>query len=175
MTSRGGNVYDRTFLEGHIKPGIGLKNWVSRTNYPALNFVQTSPTEMSFYINHDYASPTAHLRRYSLRLDGFASVRSGAADGEMLTKPFTFSGNSLLVNFATSAGGGLRFELQDSAGKPLPGHSLSECRELIGNELDRVVEWNNSPTVTPLVGKTVRLRCVLKDADLFAIQFVNAD
>jgi hypothetical protein len=52
---------------------------------------------------------------------------------------------------------------------------LSECRELIGNELDRVVEWNKSPTVTPLVGKTVRLRCVLKDADLFVIQFVNAD
>ncbi len=174
MTSRGGNVYDRTFLEGHIKPGIGLRNWVSRTNYPALNFVQTGPTEMSFYINHDYASPTAHLRRYSLRLDGFASIRAGAAGGELLTKPFTFSGDALMVNFATSAGGGLRFELQDADGKPLPGYSLSDCRELIGNELDRVVEWNKSPTVTPHVGKSVRLRCVLKDADLFAIQFVKA-
>ena len=175
MTSRGGNVYDRTFLEGHIKPGIGLRNWVSRTNYPALNFVQTGPTEMSFYINHDYAQPTAHLRRYSLRLDGFASIRAGAVGGELVTKPFTFSGDALIVNFATSAGGGLQFELQDAFGKTLPGYSLSECRELIGNELDRVVEWNKSPTVTPHVGKSVRLRCVLKDADLFAIQFVKAN
>ena len=79
------------------------------------------------------------------------------------------------MNFATSAGGGIRFELQDSSGKPLPGHSLDECRELIGNELDRTVEWNKSPKLTPHSGKTVRLRCVLKDADLFAIQFVNAN
>jgi hypothetical protein len=175
MTSRGGNVYDRTFLEGHIKPGIGLRNWVSRTNYPALNFVQTGPTEMSFYINHDYAQPTAHLRRYSLRLDGFASVRAGASGGELLTKPFTFSGDMLRANFATSAGGSVRFELQDADGKPLSGYSLTDCRELIGNELDRVVEWNKLPTVTPHVGKSVRLRCVLKDADLFAFQFVPSN
>lgn len=173
MTSRGGSTYDRTFLEGHIKPRIGLRNWVSRTNYPALNVVQTGPTEMSLYVNHDYASPTSHVRRYSLRLDGFASVRAGASSGELLTKPFTFAGHSLSVNFATSAAGGLRFELQDAAGKPLPGYSLAECNELIGNELDRVVEWNKSPTLSPHVGKTVRLRCVLKDADLFAIQFVK--
>lgn len=173
MTSRGGNNYDRTFLEGHIKPGIGLRNWVSRTNYPALNLVPTGPTEMSLYVNHDYASPTAHLRRYSLRLDGLASVRAGAAGGELLTKPFTFTGDALSVNFATSAGGGLRFELQDTAGKPLAGYSLADCSELIGNELDRRVVWKNSLSVAPLVGQAVRLRCVLKDADLFAIQFVK--
>jgi hypothetical protein len=55
MTSRGGNVYDRTFMEAFIRPGIGLDNWVSRSNYPALNVVQTSPTEMSVYVNQDYA------------------------------------------------------------------------------------------------------------------------
>lgn len=93
MTSRGGAVYDRTFLEGYLKPGIGPQNWVSRTNYPALNVVQTGPTEMSLYVNQDYAQPTAHLRRYSLRLDGFASARADAQPGEMLTRPFIFTGN----------------------------------------------------------------------------------
>lgn len=173
MTSRGGSTYDRTFLEGHIKPGIGLRNWVSRTNYPALNIVPTEPTEMSLYVNHDYASPTSHVRRYSLRLDGFASVRAGAGVGELLTKPFAFTGNSLSVNFATSAAGGLRFELQDAAGKPLPGYSLAECNELIGNELDRRVHWNKSDRLSTLAGQIVRLRCVLKDTDLFAIQFAE--
>lgn len=171
MTSRGGDVYDRTFLEAHLKPGIGLSNWVSRTNYPALNFIPTGPTEMSYYINHDYASPTAHLRRYSLRLDGFASVRAGAEGGELLTRPFTFSGDRLVLNFATSAGGGLRCELQDQSGQVLPGHSLAECQEIIGNELERVVQWNGSDSVTAHAGQVVRLRVVLSDADLFAIQF----
>ena len=36
MTTRGGNEYDRTFLSSYIRPGIGARNWVLRTNYPAL-------------------------------------------------------------------------------------------------------------------------------------------
>src|SRR5205807_9996097 len=51
LTTRGGDHYDRTFMEGFLNPGIGLENWVSRTNYPALNVVQTGPSEMSFYVN----------------------------------------------------------------------------------------------------------------------------
>src|SRR5690554_5833121 len=74
MTSRGGNRYYRTFLESFIKPGIGLENWVSRSNYPALNVVQTGAHEMSVYVNENYVQPTAHLKRYSMRLDGFASI-----------------------------------------------------------------------------------------------------
>lgn len=171
MTSRGGEVYDRTFLEGYIKPGIGPRNWVSRTNYPALNMVQTGPTELSFYVNHDYAQPTAHLRRYSLRLDGFASVRADARGGELLTKPLVFSGHELEINFATSAGGGIRFEIQNADGAPLPGFALDDCQEQIGNEITRIVAWKGGTDLTSLAGKTVRLRVALKDADLFAIRF----
>ncbi len=173
MTSRGGQVYDRTFLEGYIKPGIGLQNWVSRTNYPALNVVQTSPTEMSLYVNHDYAQPSAHLRRYSLRIDGFASVRAGATEAELLTKPFVFSGSQLRINFATSAAGGLRFELQSAEGEPQPGFTLADSQEQIGNEIDRVVAWNDGTSLAQFAGKPVRLRCVMKDADLFSLQFTD--
>lgn len=171
MTSRGGNVYDRTFLQGHLKPGIGPGNWVSRTNYPALNLVQTGSTEMSFYVNHDYAQPTAHLRRYSLRLDGFASVRAGAGKGELLTKPLIFDGAQLSINFATSAAGGIRIELQTSEGRPIPNFTLADCQEQIGNEIERTVSWKSQPDLRSLAGKPIRLRIVMQDADLFAIQF----
>jgi hypothetical protein len=172
MTSRGGDVYDRTFLEGFLKPGIGLGNWVSRANYPALNIVQTGPTEMSFYVNHHYAQPTAHLKRYSLRLDGFASLHADAAEGEFTTKPLIFSGSELQINFATSAGGSIRFELQDLSGKPIPGFALSDCQQLIGNEITRTVHWTSASDLSKLAGRSVRLRCVLRDADLFALQFL---
>jgi hypothetical protein len=171
QTSRGGSVNDRTFLEGFLRPGLGARNWVSRTNYPALNVVQTGPDEMSFYVNQDYAQPTAHLHRYSLRLDGFASVRAGYSAGELLTKPITFTGKRLLVNLATSAAGSLRVEVQDAVGKPIPGFTLDEARELIGNEIERPVSWKSGSDVSKLAGQTVRLRLVLKDADLFAIRF----
>jgi hypothetical protein len=171
MTSRGGNVYDRTFLESFIRPGIGLSNWVSRTNMPGYGVVQTGENEMSVYVECQYAQPTVHLRRFSLRLDGFASVRAPYDGGEMITKPLRFAGRRLLLNFATSAAGGLRVEIQDAAGKPIPGCSLDEACELIGNEIERPASWKRGEDVSVLAGKPIRLRFVMKDADLYALRF----
>jgi len=171
MTTRGGSVYDRTFLSSFIRPGIGARNWVSRTNYPALGIIQTSPTEMSIYTNQDNAQPTAHLHRYSLRLDGFASVQADYAGGELLTKPLTFTGGRLELNFSTSAVGSVRVEIQGEDGQPIPGFAVVDCVETIGNEIDRTVRWKSGSDVSSLAGKIVRLRFVLKDADLFALRF----
>ena len=171
LSSRGGHIYDRTYLEGFLRPGIGPQNWVSRTNYPALNLVQTGPTELSLYVSQDYAQPTSHVRRYSLRLDGFASVRAGVKEGELLTQPFTFAGDALEINFSTSAGGGLRFELQNPDGIPLPGFALADCQEQIGNELDRVVTWKSGKSLKELASTPLRMRVVLRDADFFSFRF----
>ena len=100
LTTRGGTQYDRTFMESFLRPGIGPENWVSRTNYPALNIVQTGPTEMSFYVNRNYAQPSAYLARYALRLDGFSSVNAPYSGGEMVTKPLRFAGK--LLDFQTA-------------------------------------------------------------------------
>jgi hypothetical protein len=171
ITTRGGNRYDRTFPEGFLTPGIGPENWVSRTNYPALNVVQTGSAEMSLYANQNYGQPTSHLRRYSLRLDGFAAVVAPYAGGELVTKPVTFTGKELALNFATSAAGGVRVELQDDAGKPVSGFALADSIESIGNETDRVVRWKSGSDVSRLSGKKVRLRFVMKDARLYSFQF----
>jgi hypothetical protein len=170
MTSRGGGVYDRTFMEAFIAPGVGAENWTSRTNYPALNVVPTGPHEMSLYVNQNYGQPTSHLRRYSLRLDGFASVRADYDGGEMRTKPLRFRGSKLLLNFATSAAGGIRVEIQDEGGTPIPGFTLADCRELIGNDIERAVTFA-SGDLRRLAGQAVRLRFVMKDADLYALRF----
>jgi hypothetical protein len=171
MTTRGGGLYDRTFMEGFIKPGLGLENWTSRTNYPALNVVQTGPGEISLYVNQNYGQPTAHLRRYSLRLDGFASLHADYAGGQMVTKPFTFIGNQLELNFATSAAGSIKIEIQDASGQPLPGFTLADSLDTIGNELDRVVQWKRGSDVSALANQPVRLKFVLKDADVFSLRF----
>jgi hypothetical protein len=171
MSTRGGSVYDRTFLSSFIRPGIGARNWVSRNNYPALGIVQTSPTEMSLYVNQDYAQPSAHLKRYSLRLDGFASVQAPYAGGELLTKPLEFTGDRLELNFSTSAAGSIRVELQDSAGHPISGFAAGDCVEIVGNEIERVIRWKSGADLSSLAGRTVRLRFVMKDADLYALRF----
>jgi hypothetical protein len=158
-------------MESFIRAGIGFQNWVSRSNYPALNVVQTSATEMSIYVKQDYAQPTAHLRRYSMRLDGFVSINAPYKGGEMITKPFTFSGKNLSLNFATSAAGEIQVEIQDENGKAFANYSLADSQPMIGNEIERVVVWKNGTDVSHLAGKPIRLRFVMKDADLYSMMF----
>jgi hypothetical protein len=171
MTSRGGNRYTRTFMEAFIRPGPDLGNWASRAGMTALGVVPTSPTEMSLYKQAHYAQPSAHLIRYTLRTDGFGSVNAPYRGGEMLTKPLKFSGRELVINFATSAAGSVKVELQDINGKPLPGFALADAREQIGDEIERLVRWNSNADLSRLSGQPLRLRFVMKDADLYSLRF----
>jgi N-acetylneuraminic acid mutarotase len=174
MSSRGGDRYERTFMEAWLLPGTGLRNWVSRSNYPAYGIVPTGPAEMSLYVSRHNAQESVHLARYTLRTDGFVSVRAGYQGGEMLTRPLMFAGSTLGINFATSAAGWLRIEIQDAAGKPIPGFSLADCPEIIGDEIDRVVAWKGGSDVGRLAGQPIRLRVVMKEADLYALGFQPA-
>jgi hypothetical protein len=171
LSSRGGQRYARTFMEAFLRPGVGMENWVSRSNYPALNVVQTGRSTMSFYVNRNYGQPTSYVRRYELRLDGFASAHAGYAGGEAVTKPLIFAGAELELNYSTSAAGGVRVEVQDAGGRAVPGFELANARELIGDEIARSATWKSAPPLASLAGKPVRLRFALKDADLFAFRF----
>ena len=171
MTSRGGTHYDRTFMSSFIRPGLGPQNWVTRCSYPALGVVQTGPTELSLYLDRDNAQSTAHLRRYTLRLDGFASVHAPYEGGEMITRPLKFAGNELVINFATSASGAIRCEIQNAKDDPIPGFALDNCKEIGGDEIERTVRWVGGSDVSRLRDQPIRLRFVMKDADLFALRF----
>jgi len=171
ISSRGGDRYDRTFMEAFLRPGLGIENWVSRSNYPALNLVQTGPREMSFYVVRNYGQPSIYLRRYALRLDGFAAVKAPYAGGELITKPLRFKGGQLELNYSTSAPGGIRVEIQDEAGAPIPGFTLAESRELVGDEIERTVSWTSGASLNRLAGRAVRLRFVMRDADIYSLRF----
>jgi hypothetical protein len=112
------------------------------------------------------------LGRLVIRRDGFISATAGYAGGEFSTPLFVFEGNELVLNVDTSAVGMLSVELLDATGKALPGYSLEDCDQIhTANEINRVVEWNSKSDVGSLAGKTVRLRFVIRDADLYAFQF----
>ena len=172
LSSRGGNSYQRNFMESFLRPAIGLENWVSRSNYPALNIVQTSEQEMSFYVNQNYAQPSSNLHRYRLRIDGISSLYSGYKGGEIITKPFVFKGSELSMNYSTSAAGGIRVEILDDAGAVHQGYSKNECIEAIGNYIDGKIKWIDHENLNELAGKPIRLRIFLKDANLYSF-YIN--
>ena len=89
----------------------------------------------------------------------------------MITKPLTFSGTQLEINYSTSAAGQMRVELQDADGNALPGFALADCEPISGDQISRGVTWKGGSDVSALAGKPVTLRFEMSDADLFAIQF----
>ena len=91
----------------------------------------------------------------------------------MITKLLTFTGKELLINFRTSAAGEIRLEIQDVNGKPIPGYSLKDSQAIIGNELERIVSWKEGANVEQLSGKPIRLRFIMKDADLFSLRVAS--
>lgn len=171
MTSRGGTLYDRTFMEGFIRPGIGPENWTSRTNSPAWGIVPTSDSEISLYVLHNYAQPKARIDRYSLRTDGFASIKANYEGGYVVTKPLTFSGSRLFINFSTSAAGYIKVGLLNKDKSPIEGYAFDDCVEIVGNALEQEVTWGSKSSLNDLSEKIIRLQFFLKDADLYAFQF----
>jgi hypothetical protein len=182
ITSRGGDKVDRTFGEAFVRPGLGCNNWTSRTNYTTLGVVQTGPAELSLYTLRNYAQANPWLERLTIRLDGFASVNAPYEGGELLTKPFQFSGKELVINYATGASGFVKVEIQEDnpayevadpepPGRVTPGFTADDCGEIIGDEIERVVTWKGNPDVSKLAGKHVRLRFLMKDADLYSFRF----
>ena len=171
LSTRGGDMYNRTFLESFVRPGIGNQNWVSRSNYPACGVVQTGPDEMSIYVQREYGLLTGYLQRMTLRLDGFASVNAPYQGGEMITRPLKFFGEKLEINYSTSECGSIRIEIQNPDGSVIPGYSAGECNEIIGDEISRIVTWKGSEDLGRLSCMAVRLRFVMKDADLYSLKF----
>lgn len=171
MSSRGGAQLERTFMESFIRPGLERSAWTARSNCPAFGLVQTGEYEMSLYLQTGYTSNNYHIRRYSLRLDGFASVNAPFEGGEMVTKPLTFSGEKLVINYSTSSIGHLKVEVQDEVGQPIPGFTLSDADEIVGDAVNRKVTWRGAMDVSALAGMAVRLRFQMKDADLYSVQF----
>jgi hypothetical protein len=179
MSSRDGNIFHR-WQEAFIRPGIQSDRWVCRNNPVAWGLVETQSElkthtpELSLYVVEGYyQGRQCRLRRYTLRLDGFVSVYASMKGGELVTKPIRFSGNRLNINFSTSAAGSVQVELQDRSGHPISGYKLDESNEIYGDAVEHTVTWKKGPDVSRLAGELVRLRFVLKDADVFAFRFVE--
>lgn len=169
MTSRDGRSWNR-FDEAFLRPGIErVNNWVYGDCFFVPAMIETpsplanAPGEISMYTfeNHWRMIP-AELRRYSIRMDGFASAHAGYAGKRLVTRPFVFEGRELSLNFSTSARGSLYVTLHNGDA------TLKSC-ELFGDSLSRVVPFDGD--LAALSGREVILDITLRDADLFSFRF----
>ena len=179
MSSRDGKRFTR-IDEALFSPEIETpNNWGYSECYPIYHLLETPADdgvnkEISLfmpirdivtYFNGKDMLPT-QLYRYTLRVDGFAYYKGKYAKAQVVTKPFTFNGNELRVNFSTSARGGMWVILRDE-----DGNEIRSC-EYVGNSIGKRIVFDDGK-VQDFLGKAVTLTFILCDAKLYAFEFIN--
>jgi len=140
-----------------------------------------------------YGGPSFHGDRFmthhrciglaKLRPDGFVSLRAGAREGILTTKPFVWPGGRLQVNYRVLGGnlwsysgrdgsdGWLRIELLDEDGKVIPGRSREKSDPLYREDVAAEPTWSGEPQdLSRLVGKKIALRCLLRSAEIYSFR-----
>lgn len=168
MTSRGGNSFDRSFLEAFVRPGLDNRNRAARSQIVALGVVPTGPAEISFYVNRAYGTAGAHVERMTLRTDGFVSLHAGRSGGSATTRPLRLDGGVFQLNYSTTPFGFVKVVILDDHGVEVPGYGESDAVRLRGDEIDGRVTWNGGRTIAGLSEKIVRLRFIASDADIYS-------
>ncbi len=174
MSSRD-NVNFYRFDEACITPGPEEPyNWVYGDAYPAIGgLIRTKSRfkgeedELSIYVqNHHCTEATVELVRYTYRIDGFASIKSGYAKKTLRTKPFTFDGDELLLNFRTSARGSIVLRILDENNVPIVGYTTCE---IFGDTSKRVIDFDKP--LSELQGRTVSFDFTMQDAEIYSMRF----
>lgn len=175
ITSRDGFKFNK-WEDAYMTPEIeSVGNWFYGNCYTVYGIYETdadsegAPNEISFLMPDDAPSSVERIYRYTTRLDGFISWHSsfnGGLGGEVLTKPFTFTGNELEINFASSAFGDVTITVCDEYGNELEGY---KSFKIFGDSVNRVVEFEKD--LKDLENKPIRLKFRLRDCDLYSFKF----
>ena len=184
MASRNGLHFYRWMEHPVIPKSAPADREKIRSNHLWQEMVELpeEPDKLSMYASENLGIKGPHedgsfprVRRFTIRKDGFVSVRAAAELGELVTKPLIFAGNKLTVNYNAQLGkaGAIRVEILDGQKKPIPGFTVKDCDLLTNDEIDALVTWKGKEDVGPLAGKPIHLRFILNQADLFSFRFTD--
>ena len=180
-TSRDGIHWTRVDRRPFVPLGV-KGDWDDSAAYMTTGFIRNGAQIWMYYGGYDFTHGayniaedkfTGGIGRLTLRLDGYVSADAEYTGGTLTTIPLTFSGKQLQLNVQTSVAGSMQVEILDADGKPVPGCSLSDADAIKGNFIDKTVTWQNNADVSSLAGKPIQLRFVMRDAKLYAFQFVR--
>ena len=173
ITSRDGYHFKK-WDEAYVTPEIEASaNWWYGNCLAAYGLFETpsdtegAPNELSMILpEHCYRIKPIEYYRYTTRLDGFFSWYAKFRGGKILTKPFTFEGDALEINFSSSALGDVRVTVCDADGRALDGY---QSIPVFGDSVDRKVNFSKSLKL--LENTPVRLQFELRDANLYSFAF----
>ncbi|MCA8995722.1 MAG: hypothetical protein KDA80_02015 [Planctomycetaceae bacterium] len=173
MSSRDGVTFTR-YADAVIPQSAPADRDGNRSNYMANGLVQLPGDEKTLTVYATeayYAGPDSRLRRFIYRVDGFVSMHAGEEGGEFVTPPLKTAGGQLILNYETREGGSVQVEVQRADGTPVPDYTLSKSNKLTGDKINGAVNWSGKESVAIPSGEPIRLRFVMKNADLYSLRF----
>lgn len=177
MSSRDGHRFERS-RTAYLTPGVFADtNWVYGDCYFSVGATFTpgdrksAPSELSLYALDNHFQDEKAMRRYTVRPEGFVSLDFGLERQAVLTTPLTFSGKRLSINISSSAVTDGRIALCDENGQELAGYTAADCDEIFGDSYDYPVTWKGSGDVSALAGKTIRVKFIFNDCELYSYKF----
>ncbi len=141
------------------------------SGYPCIGFIETPSefasygvdNELSFYMKEwDESSDCTVLYRYTLRLDGFRGV-FGAPGQRFVTKTFTFTGDSLELNYAAALDGELKITIEDTQGNSISTDWIT------GDDCNANVSFNGN--LADYAGKPVTMTIEMNNASIYSFKF----
>lgn len=172
------------------RDGLNWTNWKLPWYIPANQTFNGVPMKESLSINgllhregelwqyaalknavHNRTSDDDRLIRMRQRVDGFVSLSADDAAAEAVTREIRFSGRRLSLNARVRQGGGIRVAILNADGSERDGFGLEDSDPIQGDYLQKAVTWKGRAHIDS--SSTARLKIRLRNADLYALQFVD--
>ena len=183
--SRDGVDFQREFREPLIRVG-DYGDFDESTVYVSKPWVHDGKIWI-FYYGGNWRGPEALYEKgdkatfavglATLPEDGFVSVDAGKIrPGKLVTRPFTFQGKNLVVNFQASKhnhGAGqpeIKAELLGVSHEPIDGFKLDQS-DPVRTTGNHEMRWQRKGDVGALAGKPVRIRFSIRNAKLYSFRF----
>jgi hypothetical protein len=119
-----------------------------------------------------------------MRQEGIVGMHANAVrQGILITRPLISEGRRLAINAECGSRGSIQVEVADALDQVLPGFSRGECDTFTGNSINHIVTWRGQDLIpvqtkhsrypSPENERFRKLRFFLRDAEIFAMQFIN--
>ncbi|WP_437223699.1 hypothetical protein SH661x_003319 [Planctomicrobium sp. SH661] len=172
VVSRDGENWERPFPGEAFLPLGDADQFDHRQIRPASSLTLLPDRVLLLYSGSPHAHVAGHtwdIGLATLRADGFASLQAGEEAGEIVTRALLPDGKQLQLNAHVQAGGEIRAELLNDKGEPIKGFTLADSNPLKGDHLNAPVAWKNQAELPATAGQPVKLRLMLKNAQVYSL------
>jgi hypothetical protein len=122
---------------------------------------------------HDGSNPCSAVGLAEMRKGGFVSLQA-ANEGALVTHRFLMRGDQLRINARTEPGGSVTAELLSDYGSIVARCAAARHDVFSGDSTDHILSWGGSGDLGFLRGQNVRLRLLLRKAEVFSFRVSGA-